>query len=145
VTIAEDTPLVEIDAVLIERVLYNLLENAGKYTPVGTQVRISAAPDGASLRVAVSDRGLGVPKGQEEVIFDKFTRGVVRESSTPGVGLGLAIARAIVEAHGGRIFVAPMPEGGASFVFTLPLGSPPAGPDEAEVESLPQTPGGMAS
>jgi two-component system sensor histidine kinase KdpD len=145
VTIAQDTPLVELDAVLIERVLYNLLENAGKYTPAGTPVRISAEPDGSNLRVAVSDRGPGVPKGQEEVVFEKFTRGVVRESSTPGVGLGLAIARAIVEAHGGRIFVASMAEGGASFVFTLPLGSPPAGPDEAEVESLPQTPDGVAS
>ena len=78
------------------------------------------------------------------MIFEKFTRGVGRESNTPGVGLGLAIARAIVEAHGGRIFVAPLPEGGASFVFTLPLGSPPAGPDEAEAESLPQATGGVA-
>jgi two-component system sensor histidine kinase KdpD len=145
VSIARDTPLVEIDAVLIERVLYNLLENAGKYTPAGTQVRISAEPDGSSLRVAVSDRGPGVPKGQEEVIFEKFTRGVGRESSTPGVGLGLAIARAIVEAHGGRIVVAPVPEGGASFVFTLPLGNPPAGPDEVEVGSLPQATGGIAA
>ena len=145
VKISQDTPLVELDAVLVERVLYNLLENAGKYTPAGTQVRISAGTDGSNLRVAVSDRGPGVPKGQEDVIFDKFTRGVARESNTPGVGLGLAIARAIVEAHGGRIFVAPVPEDGASFVFTLPLGSPPAGPDEAETESLPQATGGVAS
>ena len=87
VSIARAAPLVEIDAVLIERVLYNLLENAGKYTPAGTPVRISAEPDGASLRVAVSDRGQGVPKGQEELIFEKFTRAVGRESNTPGVGL----------------------------------------------------------
>ncbi len=144
VAIAQDAPLVEIDAVLIERVLYNLLENAGKYTPLDTRVRITAEPDGSNLRVAVSDLGPGVPKGQENVIFEKFTRGVGRESNTPGVGLGLAIARAIVEAHGGRIFVAPAPGGGASFVFTLPLGNPPAGPDEAEVESSPHRSGGMA-
>jgi two-component system, OmpR family, sensor histidine kinase KdpD len=136
---------VELDAVLIERVLYNLLENAGKYTPAGTQVRITAEPDGLNLRVAVSDRGPGVPKGQEDVIFEKFTRGVARESNTPGVGLGLAIARAIVEAHGGRIFVTPPPDGGASFVFTLPLGKPPAGPEEVEAETSFQQTGGTAS
>jgi two-component system, OmpR family, sensor histidine kinase KdpD len=125
VVVDRDAPLVEIDSVLIERVLYNLLENAGKYTPPGTPVRITAAPDGDEMRIAVSDRGPGVAKGQEAAIFEKFTRGVARESSTPGVGLGLSIARAIVEAHGGRIFVTAPDEGGASFVFTLPLGQPP--------------------
>ncbi len=144
VSIGRDTPLVEIDAVLIERVLYNLLENAGKYTPHGTRVRIDAEPEGSSLRVAISDRGPGVSKGQEEAIFEKFTRGVARESNTPGVGLGLAIARAIVEAHGGRIFVDPAPDGGASFVFTLPLGTPPSGPDEAEAGSSAQRTRGTA-
>jgi two-component system, OmpR family, sensor histidine kinase KdpD len=133
VAVASDAPIVEIDSVLIERVLYNLLENAGKYTPPGTPVRITATVDGDMLRVAVSDRGPGVPKGQEAAIFEKFTRGVGRESSTPGVGLGLAIARAIVEAHGGRIFATAAPEGGATFVFTLPLGEPPAGPGESEL------------
>jgi two-component system sensor histidine kinase KdpD len=131
VTVAQDAPLVEIDAVLIERVLYNLLENAGKYTPAGTPVRIAAAVDGDRLRVTVADRGPGVPQGQEAAIFEKFTRGVGRESSTPGVGLGLAIARAIVEAHGGQIFATASPEGGATFVFTLPLGQPPAPPEES--------------
>ena len=145
VAIAADTPLVELDAVLIERVLYNLLENAAKYTPADTPVRITADPDGSNLRIAVSDRGPGVPKGQEDVIFEKFNRGVARESNTPGVGLGLAIARAIVDAHGGRIFVVPAADGGASFVFTLPLGSPPAGPDEADAEPPPELTRGIAS
>ncbi len=92
-----------------------------------------AAPD---LVVTVSDDGPGLPSGQAERLFDKFTRGV-RESRTPGVGLGLAICRAIVEAHGGRIGVetaldptAP----GAHFAFTLPLGSPPAAPPDEEGE-----------
>lgn len=72
----------------------------------------------------MSDDGPGLPPGQEEAVFDKFVRGE-RESAKPGVGLGLAICRAIVEAHGGTIRAANRPEGGAAFVFTLPLGTPP--------------------
>jgi len=125
VTIAPDLPLVEFDAMLIERVLYNLLENAGKYTPADTQVKIAASVSEGKLLVAVSDRGPGIPKSQEEIIFEKFTRGS-RESSTPGVGLGLAISRAIVEAHDGKIWAETSPGGGARFCFTLPLGIPPA-------------------
>jgi two-component system sensor histidine kinase KdpD len=125
VSLPRDLPLVEFDATLIERVLYNLLENAGKYTPEGTVVRIAAEASGNELRVAVSDNGPGVPQGQHEAIFDKFTRGS-RESATPGVGLGLAISRAIVEAHRGRIWAEDNPGAGARFCFTLPLGNPPA-------------------
>jgi two-component system, OmpR family, sensor histidine kinase KdpD len=127
--LARDLPLVEFDATLIERVLYNLIENACKYTPAGTLITISAAVSAGSLRVSVSDAGPGLPKGQEESIFEKFTRGA-RESSTPGVGLGLAISRAIIEAHHGRILAENGPNGGARFTFTLPLGTPPATPDE---------------
>jgi two-component system, OmpR family, sensor histidine kinase KdpD len=130
VTLARDLPLVEFDATLIERVLYNLLENAGKYTPPGTVVTLSAEIAGGELLASVSDTGPGIPKGQEEAIFEKFTRGV-RESATPGVGLGLAISRAIVEAHHGRIFAANIPAGGARITFTLPLGTPPEAPAEA--------------
>ena len=83
----------------------------------------------ASSSSASSDAGPGIPKGQEEAIFEKFTRGA-RESATPGVGLGLAISRGIVEAHGGRIWAANRPGGGARITFTLPLGTPPAGPSE---------------
>ena len=109
--------------------LYNLLENAGKYTPPGTVVTLAAEVSGPELVVTVSDNGPGIPPGQEEVIFEKFTRGT-RESSTPGVGLGLAISRAIVEAHRGRIRAANDPRGGARFWFTLPLGTPPEAPSE---------------
>jgi two-component system sensor histidine kinase KdpD len=116
--------LVECDAVLIERVLANLLENAGKYTPVLTPVEIMVRPAGAELLVSVRDHGPGVDKGQEELIFEKFTRGHA-ESATPGVGLGLAICRAIVEAHRGRIWVEPTHPHGATFTFSLPLGTPP--------------------
>jgi two-component system sensor histidine kinase KdpD len=128
VKLARDLPLVEFDATLIERVLYNLIENACKYTPQDTQVSIAAEVRGENLLVSVSDTGPGIPKGQEEAIFEKFTRGA-RESSTPGVGLGLAISRAIVEAHHGAIAVENRPTGGACFTFTLPLGTPPTVPD----------------
>jgi len=122
-------PLIEFDATLIERVLYNLLENAGKYTPEATTIKLGATVSGNNLLVVVSDNGPGLLKGQEESIFEKFTRGT-RESATPGVGLGLAISRAIVEAHKGRIWADNGATGGARFSFTLPLGVPPATPPE---------------
>lgn len=127
-SIARDLPLVRFDAVLIERVLCNLLENATKYTPAGSHIAIMAGIDGPFLKVAVTDSGPGLPAGQEDAIFEKFTRGE-RESATSGVGLGLAICRAIVEAHDGMIRAGNLQQGGASIVFTLPLGKPPAMPD----------------
>jgi two-component system, OmpR family, sensor histidine kinase KdpD len=127
VALPSDLPLVEFDATLIERVLYNLLENAGKYTPAGTVIRIAAEASGDQLLVTVSDNGPGVRQAQRETIFEKFTRGS-RESATPGVGLGLAISRAIVEAHRGRIWVEDNAGTGARFGFTLPLGTPPEMP-----------------
>ena len=126
-----DLPLVEIDAVLIERVFANLLENAGKYTPAGSTVTISARAEAPHLLVTVTDDGPGLPEGKEEALFEKFTRGE-KESAVSGVGLGLAICRAIVEAHEGRIWVdhanAQRPNKGARFSFTLPLGNPPPMP-----------------
>ena len=123
--LAADLPLVECDAVLVERVLVNLLENAAKYTPPSSRVRIAARADGAVMRITVADDGPGIRVGQEQAIFEKFARGA-RESAVTGVGLGLAICKAIVEAHGGTIAVEGAPEGGAAFVFTLPLGVAPA-------------------
>jgi two-component system sensor histidine kinase KdpD len=125
VNLPRDLPLVKVDAVLIERVLVNLFENASKYTPPGSTVTVSAEVRGADLRVTVADDGPGLPPGREEAVFQKFTRGE-RESATPGVGLGLAICRAIIEAHGGRIIGENRAGGGAAFVFTLPLGTPPS-------------------
>ena len=127
--LARDLPLVEFDATLIERVLYNLIENACKYTPAGSTITVAAEAAGGNLVVSVSDNGPGIPSEQEEAIFEKFTRGA-RESTTPGVGLGLAISRAIVEAHGGRISARNGPAGGARLTFTLPLGTPPETPPE---------------
>jgi two-component system sensor histidine kinase KdpD len=109
-------------------VLCNLLENASKYTSPGSQITIAAETSGQYLSVTVYDNGPGLPAGQEEAIFEKFTRGE-RESATPGVGLGLAICRAIIEAHRGTISGGHTPQGGAAITFTLPLGTPPAMPD----------------
>jgi two-component system sensor histidine kinase KdpD len=122
--IPRDLPLVRFDALLIERVLANLLENASKYTPAGTVVTLSAEITGKFLSVTVADDGPGLPRGREEAVFQKFARGE-RESATPGVGLGLPICRAIIDAHGGTITGRNRPGGGAEFTFTLPLGHPP--------------------
>lgn len=132
--IPRDLPLIRFDALLIERVLVNLLENAAKYTPVNSTVTLSSEIVADQLSVSVADNGPGLPIGREEAVFEKFTRGD-RESATPGVGLGLAICRAIVESHGGRIVGRNRPGGGAIFTFTLPLGNPPTTELEAEVAS----------
>lgn len=128
VVLPRDLPLLEFDAVLIERVLANILDNAAKYTPAGSHIGIAAECRQDEIRVSVSDDGLGLPDGMEHRIFDKFTRGEP-ESAKSGVGLGLSICRAIVEAHGGRIWASNLPGGGAIFTFALPLGNPPKVPE----------------
>jgi len=125
----EDLPLVEFDAVLIERVLVNLLENAAKYGALPIVVAARATPD--ALELSVRDHGPGLPaalKGREQTLFEKFTRGQA-ESATPGVGLGLAICKAVVSAHGGDVTAANAPDGGAEFRVTLPRRTPPAAVD----------------
>jgi two-component system sensor histidine kinase KdpD len=125
-----DLPLVRFDAVLIERVFANLIENAVKYAPAGEIIVVDAKANAGMMEISVIDRGPGFPDGMEERAFEKFTRGDT-ESSTPGVGLGLAICRAIVDAHGGTIRALPGDGGrGARVRFTLPLDKPPALPEE---------------
>jgi two-component system sensor histidine kinase KdpD len=121
-------PLVRFDATLLERVLCNLLENAGKYTPPDARVTIAARAEEGMLVVAVCDDGPGLPAGRADALFEKFVRGR-QESSIAGVGLGLAICRAIVEAHGGRLRAFNLPDAGACFELRLPLGEPPPLPD----------------
>ncbi|WP_297914478.1 DUF4118 domain-containing protein [Thiomonas sp.] len=120
-----ELPLIQVDAQLLERVLVNLFDNALKYTPAGTRIGVSASPAGRFLRVTVWDEGPGLPRGREHELFDKFARGQP-ESPVPGVGLGLAICRSVIEAHGGSIRAFNRPEGGAALRFELPLQAPPA-------------------
>ncbi len=133
-----DLPLVEFDAALMERVLVNLLENAAKYgvaaAPDARPILVSARATPTTLILTVRDHGPGLPpssKGQEQTLFDKFTRGKT-ESATPGVGLGLAICKAVVEAHRGHITAAHALGGGAEFILTLPRRPPPELPDISE-------------
>lgn len=132
--LADDLPLLEFDAVLIERVLFNLLDNAAKYSPAGGEIVVAAVRRDAFVEASVTDSGPGVVPGSEAALFEKFVRGNP-QSSTAGVGLGLAICRAIVEAHGGRIWVANRAEGGARFAFTLPVGDAPV-VDKAVLERI---------
>jgi two-component system sensor histidine kinase KdpD len=121
----DSLPLVWIDAVLLEQVLVNLIENAIKYTPLGSPIDISAELLPAIVRLTVSDYGSGIPKGMEEKLFDKFYR-YETETQTSGVGLGLALCRAIVEAHGGTIKATNLTGKGAAFMIDLPLREPPS-------------------
>ncbi len=126
-----DLPLVEFDAALIERVLVNLLENAARHGAPPVEIHAQATSD--SLVVRVRDHGAGLPpalKGREQQLFEKFTRGQA-ESATRGVGLGLAICKAVVAAHGGSIAAHDASGGGAEFVVTLPRRPPPAPPATA--------------
>jgi K+-sensing histidine kinase KdpD len=118
-SIPDDLPLVAFDPVLIEQVLINLLENATKYTPAGSPIDVSAVAHDGNVQTEVADRGPGVATADVERVFEKFYR--AHESEGGGVGLGLTICRGIISAHGGRIWVAERPGGGASFRFTLPL------------------------
>lgn len=117
-------PLVPIDDVLLEQVLINLLDNAVKHTPDGGPLEITAWAHDGAVTVEVADRGSGLKPGDEERVFEKFYRGPGLTSR--GAGLGLAICRGIVEAHGGRIWAENRPGGGVAFRFTIPLtGTPP--------------------
>jgi two-component system sensor histidine kinase KdpD len=131
--VPQDLPLVPIDAQLVEQLLVNLLENAAKYTPREATVRISARALPGEVEVEVADDGPGLPPGQEQRVFEKFFR---QAGGHDGFGLGLAIARAVVDAHGGRIRAENVAPHGALFRFTLPIvGTPPAGhAPEGDVE-----------
>lgn len=122
VTQAADMPLLKFDAVLMERVLCNLLENAAKYAPPASTITVTARVEDGKACVSVQDNGPGFPPDKLDKVFDLFERGET-ESNIPGVGLGLAICRSIVTAHGGEIHAENC--GGGCVSFTLPLGVPP--------------------
>jgi K+-sensing histidine kinase KdpD len=115
-------PLIACDPVLLHQVILNLLENVIRSTPAGSPVDISVRRERESILVEVADRGPGVIRGDEARVFDRLYRGVDPSKGDGGVGLGLAICRAIIAAHGGRIWLQNRAEGGAVVRFTVPIG-----------------------
>ncbi|HXH84133.1 MAG TPA: DUF4118 domain-containing protein [Candidatus Tectomicrobia bacterium] len=123
VALPPDLPLVPVDDVLLEQVLLNLLDNAIKHTPADSAILIRATAGEAAVTVEVADRGPGLPPGDEDRVFEKFYQ--ASDRGRRGAGLGLAICRGIIEAHGGRMRAHSGPDGGATFAFTLPLSDAP--------------------
>jgi two-component system, OmpR family, sensor histidine kinase KdpD len=120
ILMANNLALIHVDAVLLQQVVVNLLDNADKYSPAGLPIDISVETTHLGLLIAVADRGPGIPVGFQQKVFDKFFR-VNAESAQSGVGLGLSICRAIIEAHGGKIQAANRSGGGALLQFYLPI------------------------
>jgi two-component system sensor histidine kinase KdpD len=125
-----DLPMAPLDAVAIEQVLANLLDNAAEYTPAGSAIDVGARAEGGVVLVSVADRGPGLPSGDPRRVFEKFFRahgdGEAGGGGRRGIGLGLAICKGLVAAHGGTIDAANRPGGGAVFTFRLPIdGVPP--------------------
>jgi len=118
---ADDLPLVDFDMELIVNVLRQLLENAAKYSPRESSIQISAEKTPSQVIVSVADRGPGIDELEQALIFDKFYRGKDNRYSIQGTGMGLAIAKAVIEAHGGTIGVTSQLGQGSVFTFTLPL------------------------
>jgi two-component system OmpR family sensor kinase len=122
-----EVPLVMGDVALIERVLDNMLENAIRYARTGGSVTVSVKPEAQLVRLAVHDTGSGIPESERERVFDRFYRGEKHRSTASGhAGLGLSIARGILELHGRSIDFASAPDSGTTFFFELPVVSPPA-------------------
>jgi two-component system sensor histidine kinase KdpD len=115
--IGEDLPEVPMDVVQVDQVLTNLIENAIKFTPSGSSISLAVVGNHEGVRVTIADRGPGIAKGDRTRIFEPFERG---GSAKSGTGLGLTIAKAVVVAHGGRMWVSESPSGGAAFTFELP-------------------------
>ncbi len=122
-------PVVQADAERVNQVLMNLIGNAIKFTPPGGRVRVTVTVvEPAWAQVSVSDTGPGIPEEEHERVFDKFYQ--IAEPGSPrpkGTGLGLAISRALVERHGGRLWLTSRVGAGSTFSFTLPLDQGEAG------------------
>lgn len=123
IAVEPDLPLLRFDYVQIAQVLVNLIENAVKYTAAGTPIVVAAHQVPGAVEISVHDDGPGIPREHQLRLFDKFYRAYAA-TAAPGVGIGLAISKGLVEAHGGRIWVESEPGSGTTFRFTLPLPPP---------------------
>jgi two-component system sensor histidine kinase KdpD len=121
VIVAPDLPKVRMDVQRIREVLMHLLENAGKYSDAGVPIKVSSEVRGDQLVTSIADRGPGIDSFEQSLIFEKFYRGQHQRYSAPGTGMGLAIAKVIVEAHGGTIGVVSQLGSGSVFSFSLPV------------------------
>ncbi len=121
IRLADRLPDVMVDLELIVKVLVHLIENAAKYSPVTEPIFITAEPEAAYLSVSIADRGEGIDPMEQLMIFDKFYRGQSQRYRVHGTGMGLAISKAIIEAHNGTISVTSQPGHGSVFTITLPL------------------------
>ena len=136
VEIEDDMPVARVDAQAVSEVIYTLVDNAAKYSPAGAPILVAARRVGDdTIRVSVEDRGEGIPAHLRERVFDKFFRASGERDAgrnrPSGMGMGLSIARGIVEAHGGRIWIESGAGSGSRVLFTLPIGD-----EEATVEKL---------
>ncbi len=118
--LTDELPEIPADPVQLDQVFTNLLENAARHSPAGGTVRIHVGREDGSVRVRITDEGPGIPPGQREKVFEPFYRGR-EDPERPGSGLGLAIVRAIVTAHGGRIWIEETAAGGTAVVLDLPM------------------------
>ncbi len=133
VDVPDDLPPVLLDYVEIDQVLSNLIENATKYTQPGTEITASARRAEKEIRVQIADRGPGIPPAALPRLFEPFYRVGGQGPRPKGTGLGLAVAKGLVEANGGRIWAENQPDGGARFIFTLPLAEPEEAPTEPRI------------
>lgn len=116
----DDSLAIHADGALLEKVICNLLENAAKYSNAGTPIIVRAERNADMVAISVADRGIGIDSTEQALIFERFYRGRFQEHSAQGTGMGLAISRAIVEAHGGTISVVSQPAQGSVFTINLP-------------------------
>jgi two-component system sensor histidine kinase KdpD len=129
--IPEELPPLHFDYVEIDQVLTNLIENAVKYTAPGTEIAVAVRAAASEVVIEVADTGPGIPPEALPRLFDAFYRAPTEGGGPKGSGLGLAVAKGLVEAHGGHITADNRPEGGARFAFTLPISGAPASLAEA--------------
>lgn len=134
-SIPQPLPMIAVDGLLIEQVLINLLDNAAKYSPSGTEVRVQVDFRPQEMIIKVIDAGPGLAPGEQQRVFEKFYRGSRHGDAGGGAGLGLAICNAVIQMHGGRMWAEPGKDGqGTCFAFTIPIeGEPPRVDDEATI------------